>query len=258
MTKTRIAIPTPTSFDLAYNRANFPDYAAAVDEAGGVAVEVDLSLGDAEVARLARSCAGILLPGSPADVDPARFGQERAPETAPADPDRERVDRLLIEDAYYAMKPLLGICFGMQMLNVDHGGTLVQHVLPVPVNHSAGKSVAIAHDVTLDSASLLADWMQVEPSPGLVAVSVNSSHHQAVGVVGRFLKVTARCPQDGVVEALEGTGQNYLVGVQWHPERSRSMPAARALFRSFVREASFHQDEADRISAGLAPHDAAR
>jgi putative glutamine amidotransferase len=249
MARTRIAIPTPTSFDLAYNRANFPDYAAAVDEAGGVAVEVDLSLGDREVTQLARSCGGILLPGSPADVDPARYGQDRLPETAAADPDRERVDRLLIEDAYYAMKPLLGICFGLQMLNVDHGGTLVQHLLPMPVNHSAGKAVAIAHNVALDQESLLADWMRVERGAGPVPVSVNSSHHQAVGVVGRFLKVTARCPQDGVIEAVEGTGQNYLVGVQWHPERSRDMPAARALFRSFVHEASFHQAEADQLSA---------
>ncbi len=253
MPRTRIAIPTPTSFDLAYNRANFPDYAAAVDEAGGVAVEVDLSLGDREVAQLARSCGGILLPGSPADVDPARYGQVRSPETAPADPQRERVDRLLIEDAYYAMKPLLGICFGLQMLNVDHGGTLVQHLVPMPVNHSAGKAVAIAHNVAVEGESLLATWMRVESEDGPVAVSVNSSHHQAVGTVGRFLKVTARCPQDGVVEAIEGTGQNYVVGVQWHPERSRSMPAARALFRSFLHEASFHQDEADRIGAGLAP-----
>jgi putative glutamine amidotransferase len=253
MSITRIAIPSPTSFDIAYNRANFPDYAAAIEEAGGVAVEVSLSLGDHEVAQLARSCGGILLPGSPADVDPAHYGQDRSPETAAADPDRERVDRLLIEDAYYAMKPLLGICFGLQMLNVDHGGTLVQHLLPMPVNHSAGKSVAIAHNVAVEGESRLADWMQLEQGAGAVGVSVNSSHHQAVGVVGRFLKVTARCPTDGVVEALEGTGQNFLVGVQWHPERSRSTPAARSLFRNFVHEASFHQAEADQLYAGLAP-----
>jgi len=245
MAKTRIAIPSPTSFDLAYNRANFPDYVAAVEEAGGVAVEIGLSLSDAEVSKLSRTCAGVLLPGSPADVDPAHFGQEREPETARADADRERVDKLLIEDAYYAMKPLLGICFGLQMLNVEHGGTLVQHLMPMPVNHSAGKAVAIAHIVVVEPESRLAEWMGANEE----RVSVNSSHHQAVGVVGRFLKVTARCPQDGVVEAVEGTGQNYLVGVQWHPERSRDMPAARTLFRNFVQEASYHQEEADRMAS---------
>ena len=253
MTRTRIAIPTPTSFDPAYNRANFPDYVAAIEEAGGVAVEVGLSLSDQEAAQLSRSCGGILLPGSPADVDPAKYGQERDAETAAADPDRERIDRLLIEDAYYAMKPLLGICFGLQMLNVDHGGTLVQHLLPMPVNHGAGKAVGIAHNVAVEGDSLLADWMQVDAGAGPAGVPVNSSHHQAVGVVGRFLKVTARCPQDGVVEAVEGTGQNYLVAVQWHPERSRNTPASRALFGRLVQEASYHQEEADRISAGLAP-----
>lgn len=244
--KTRIAIPSPTSFDLEYNRKNFPDYVRAIEAAGGVAVEIGLGLDADEVGRIARSCAGVLLPGSPADVEPAQYGQDRAPETARTDVDRERVDRLLIEDAYYAMKPLLGICFGLQMLNVDHGGTLVQHLLPMPVNHSAGKAVAVAHAVVVEPETKLAEWMRLQDED---RVSVNSSHHQAVGIVGRFLKVTARCPQDGVVEAVEGTGQNYLVGVQWHPERSLGTPAADALFRNFVNEAGFHQPEADRQAA---------
>jgi putative glutamine amidotransferase len=246
MAKTRIAIPSPTSFDIAYNQANFPDYVVAIEAAGGEAVEIGLTLSADEVGRISRTCAGVLLPGSPADVDPGRYGQERAPETARTDADRERVDRLLIEDAYYAMKPLLGICFGLQMLNVDHCGTLVQHLLPMPVNHSAGKAVGVAHSVEVEPESRLAEWMRLNDE---ARVSVNSSHHQAVGIVGRFLKVTARCPQDGVVEAVEGTGQNYLVGVQWHPERSRGTPAADALFRNFVHEASFHQAEANRYAA---------
>ena len=83
--------------------------------------------------------------------------------------------------SYYAMKPLLGICFGLQMLNVDHGGTLVQHLLPMPVNHSAGKAVAVAHSVTVEPETKLAEWMRLQDE---ARVSVNSSHHQAVGIVG--------------------------------------------------------------------------
>jgi putative glutamine amidotransferase len=238
----RIAIPTPTSFDLTYNRANFPAYVDAVKRAGGEPVEVPLSLDDAEVRHLAGTCEGILLPGSPADVEPALYGQERIEATSPADLAREQVDRALLEEAYSVGKPILGICFGTQMLNVWRGGTLVQDLGVMPVNHSAGKSVAIAHSAAVVPGSVLdgiVELAEVSMDGEFPRLPMNSSHHQSVGVPGSGLAVTARCPQDGVVEAIEGTQPHFVLGVQWHPERSvDSSATSRALFARLVKEAS--------------------
>jgi putative glutamine amidotransferase len=242
----RIAIPTPTSFDLTYNRANLPAYVDAVKRAGGEPVEVPLTLDDAEVRRVVSTCDGILLPGSPADVEPALYGQERMEATAPADIAREQVDRALLEEAYASGQPVLAICFGAQMLNVWRGGTLVQDLAVMPVNHSAGKAVAVAHAAAVVPGSVLGetiDSSEVTGGDDALRLPMNSSHHQSVGIPGDGLRVTARCPQDGVVEAIEapfdGSQRHFVLGVQWHPERSiDSSPTSRALFARLIEEAS--------------------
>lgn len=249
----RIAIPVPTSFDLDYNSRSWPQYAEAVTRAGGTPVEIPLSLSQREVADLINTCQGVLLPGSGADVNPQKFGQDPAPETAPADPARENVDELLIQDAHNLYKPLLCICFGMQSLNVWRGGTLVQHLAPMPVNHPAGKTVAIAHNALIAPDSTLggivAEGKGADGNPeaarqdDFLSLPINSSHHQAIGIPGDGLRVVARCPQDGVIEAVEG-GQDphhpdahFVLAVQWHPERSIDISAAsRAIFSRFLRE----------------------
>jgi putative glutamine amidotransferase len=234
----RIAIPIPTSFDLVYNRANYSAYVDAVRLAGGEPVEVNLSLNDHELQELAQSCDGIALPGSPADVEPSLFGQEKDAATAAADVPRERTDRILLEDAYRTAKPVLGICFGTQMLNVFRGGTLVQDLVTMPVNHSAGRSVAVAHSATIAAGSLLGSSIDVAELEGADRLPINSSHHQAVGIPGEGLVVSARCPQDGVVEAIEGSGDHFVLGVQWHPERSFGLSSSsRSLFGRLVDEA---------------------
>lgn len=238
----RIAIPIPTSFDLSYNRANYPAYADAVRRSGGEPIEVGLDLGDSDLRALAASCDGIVLPGSPADVEPEHFGQQRDPATAPADAARERADRMLLEDAYRTRKPVFGICFGAQMLNVYRGGTLVQDLGSMPVNHSAGRAVAVAHSAVVAPGSLLRGAIDEAELDGLDRLPINSSHHQAIGIRGDGLAVSARCPQDGVVEAIEGTaladGEHFVLGVQWHPERSFALSSSsRALFSRMVVEA---------------------
>ena len=248
MTNTpRIAIPVPTTTDLDYNERAWPLYADAVKQAGGEPVKVPLTLTPVEIARLVTTCQGILLPGSPADVNPHKYAAELEPETAAADAARENVDELLLQDAHNLYKPIFGICYGIQSLNVWRSGTLVQHLLPMPVNHEAGKSVAIAHNALVEQDSLLGSIVAAEPDAELLAaadssfirVPINSSHHQAVGIVGDGLRVSARCPQDAVVEAVEGTHPGHFVlGVQWHPERSYAISAAsRALFTRFLAEA---------------------
>jgi putative glutamine amidotransferase len=249
MTRPRIAIPIPTSFDLDYNRRSWPQYAAAVERSGGEPVEVPLDAPPAATAALIATCTGVLLPGSGADVNPQKYGQEAAPECAPADAAREAVDELLLQDAHNMGKPILGICFGTQMLNVWRGGTLVQDLLVMPVNHSAGRAVAVAHGVAVAPESLLGDLVtgdEAAERDGFLRLGVNSSHHQAIGVPGDGLRVVARSTEDGVIEAVEGgqaategLGNHFCLGVQWHPERTFDTSAAsRQLFARFVAEAA--------------------
>ena len=240
----RIGIPIPTLAHTEYNQRTWPQYAAAVAEAGGEAVEISLNLGPAAIAKIATSCQGILLPGSPADMNPAKYGEERLPETAEPDLARENVDELLLQDAHNLHKPLLTICYGTQSLNCWRTGTLVQDLVQIPVNHRAGGSVAIAHSVMIEPGSQLAriveDSPEVTHTTDFLRLPVNSSHHQAIGVVGDGLRVTARCPQDAVVESIEGTQPDHFVlGLQWHPERSTEISrASRLLFLRFVEAAA--------------------
>jgi putative glutamine amidotransferase len=240
----RIAIPLPTSFDLEYNRQNYAGYADAIIASGGEPVSVPLDMDTAELAHLAAGCDGILLPGSPADVDPAKYGQDREEATAPADFPRENVDEFLLADALRSTKPIFGICFGTQMLNVFSGGTLVQDLMILPVNHPAGRAVMVAHSAAVAPGSLLAasiDAAETTPAGGFLRLPVNSSHHQAVGIVGEGLAVSARCPQDGVVEAIEASSQGggFVLGVQWHPERTfETSPSSRSLFAGFIHAAA--------------------
>ena len=238
----RIAVPVPTSSDRTYNEQNWSVYARCLEVCGAEPVSFPLDLSVQQTQTLALTCQAVCLPGSPADVDPNQYGHEREAASAPADPAREQVDRMLLEQVFRANKPLLAICFGLQSLNVFQGGTLVQDLAPLPVNHAAGASVGVAHMVSVASGSLLASLSEGERMDRVddLRIPANSSHHQAVGIAGRGLRVTARCPQDGVVEALEleaASKHPFLLGVQWHPERTFSSRVSRALFESFVAAA---------------------
>jgi putative glutamine amidotransferase len=244
----RIAIPEPTSANAAYNQRSLPQYIRAVEAAGGIAVPIPLHESPASQASMLASCSAILLPGSPADVDPARYGQEAAPATAAKDGGREAADNLLLQDAFALAKPILGICYGLQSLNVWRRGSLIQD-LPHPpeatagraesiVNHEPGREVQNAHPVRVTPGSRLS---RLGPSTDQeeVRLSVNSSHHQAVDRPGEELVVAAISPVDGVIEALEGAEpEQFVVAVQWHPERSyESSEASRAIFAAFLEAA---------------------
>ncbi len=155
------------------------------------------------------------------------------------------MDELLLDDAYKARKPVLGICYGLQILNVYRKGSLVQHIESA-INHEAGRQVPIAHTVAVEPGTRLAEL--VGPTGiDLAKMPVNSSHHQSAEVVGEGLRMVARCSEDGVVEALEGTSPDHFVlAVQWHPERSVEEDAAsRAIFRALVMAA----EERRRVGA---------
>ena len=235
--KPRIAIPEPCSYDQAYSARALPAYIEAIDNTGGEAVVIPLQTPPDGIAVRINSCSAILLPGSKADVDPQKYGAERHPRTARADALRDTADELLLQDAYNMRKPILGICYGLQSLNVWRTGTLIQHI-ESETNHSPFSKTDMAHAVEVEPDSLLARAVGIEVNRRVIAV--NSSHHQAADVVGDGLRVVARCPNDGIIEALEGTApEHYVVAVQWHPERSFARDtASRALFESLIHAAS--------------------
>jgi putative glutamine amidotransferase len=241
----RIAIPEPTLDDLEYNQRSWPQYADAVEASGGEAVKIPLAATPAEVARLAASCQGVLLPGSGADVNPEKYGHERIAECGPADPAREAVDELLMQDAANLHKPLFGICYGLQSWNVWRGGTLIQD-LRTGVNHKPGRTVVEAHRIAVEPDSRIAGMA------GAVDLAVNSSHHQAVDQPGDGLRIVARSAEDGVIEALEGTGEQFVLGVQWHPERTFAGDgASQALFAAFTAAAAAWQPRVIRESVAI-------
>jgi putative glutamine amidotransferase len=262
----RIAIPMPHSGDREYAERAIPQYERAVEQAGGEPVRIPLDQPPAEVLKIVESCDGVLLPGSNADVDPAKFNAARSPHTAAADPRRDAVDDLLLHDAYNLHKPVLGICYGLQSLNVYRAGSLIQHIpdflpeeLRTRVNHEAGKKVAVAHAVEIEGDARLAEIVNGKgreghgfshagaiaemdaalAAEGKLAIPVNSSHHQSAGTIGDGLRISARCPDDGIIEALEGTSPDHFVlAVQWHPERSVDEDEpSRAIFRALIKAA---------------------
>ena len=241
----RIALPLPLSGNPEYVERSLPQYEHAIEMAGGEAVRVPLDLAPAETMKIVERCDAVLLPGASADVDPAKYGARRHEKTAPADHKRDTVDELLLQDAYNMKKPILGICYGLQILNVYRTGSLIQHI-ESKINHEAGRKMPIAHTVEIEPSSHLS---RIVSGPSL---PVNSSHHQSADIVGDGLRVVARCAEDGIIEALEGTSPDHFVlAVQWHPERSVDDDApSRAIFSSFVEAArAAHAKLADDFEA---------
>jgi len=254
----------PHSLDREYSERAIPQYERAIEQAGGEPVRIPLDQTPAEVVKIIERCDGVLLPGSKADVDPARFGATRSAHTAAADPQRDAVDDLLLQAAYSRRKPVLGICYGLQSLNVFRGGSLVQHIpdflpeeLRTRVNHEAGKNVPVAHEVEIESGSILAkvvngkvreghDYGRADqaskmsralaPDEMKILIPVNSSHHQSADKAGSGLRISARCSADGIIEGLEGTASDhFVVAVQWHPERSVDADEpSRAIFQALI------------------------
>jgi|SRR5215472_14638072 len=240
--KPRIAIPIPNSIKPDYAMRALPQYEHALREAGGEPVIIDVTAPSSEIAQKVKTCDGVLLPGSPADVDPEKYGAARHPSTADADKLRDNADELLLQDAYNMRKPVFGICYGMQSLNVWRTGTLDQDLAP-GVNHEAGRAVTEAHQVAIDPQSKLAGILHSARALLMghaPEIMVNSSHHQAADVLGDGLRLAAWSPTDQVKEAVEGTDNDHFVlCVQWHPERTYDGDiVSRALFQAFIRAAT--------------------
>jgi putative glutamine amidotransferase len=219
--------------------AEIEKYLEAVLQAGAEPVPVSMLLSPDELLQLAPTLDGVVLTGSPADVDPAHYGAARQPECNDPDPDRDRTDFALLEHAFAEHKPVLAICFGIQSLNVFLGGTLIQDI-PSDIG------TTIEHEWECEKgapetfhAARIEPGSQLAQLAGSNEARVNSSHHQSVKELGRGLRIAARAP-DGVIEAVEWTGDSdWVMGVQWHPERMAATDAlAQSLFRSLVSAAA--------------------
>jgi putative glutamine amidotransferase len=225
-------------------------YFTSVRNAGAEPVDVKLDQDASALAAQLNDLDGFVLPGSPADVDPARYQAATHPKTAPFDANREHIDAQILDHSFKTGKPVLAICFGCQLLNVYQQGTLIQdlkserrEVLPhgatdLPPGAQKGD---LQHEATFESGSLLARL-----NGGLTG-TINSSHHQAIDKPGKDLTVTAHAP-DGTIEAVEWKGgPGWVVGVQWHPERMPDDALAQKLFSEFVAAAERARNARDLV-----------
>jgi gamma-glutamyl-gamma-aminobutyrate hydrolase PuuD len=176
------------------------------------------------------SVAGLMLMGG-SDVNPAAYGAERHPETDAPDELRDELELRLIAEALERDLPILAICRGLQILNVQHGGTLVQHLEPVERHRRRTKDPSLtAHPIEIERGSVLGRIAQ-----DVFRWDVNSRHHQAVARPGMGLRVSARHPDDGVIEAVERPDKRFVMAVQWHPENQSAAREEQArLFRAFA------------------------
>lgn len=208
-------------------------YVESVRRAGGIPLLIPPQPENAD--ELMRELDGFLLAGG-YDCDPAAYGEERHPTLEPMDARRQANDLALAEAARRHRVPMLGICLGVQVMNVAAGGTLIQDIdtqHDTEIRHASEPEDRGRHDVIIEQGTQLAS---VLPAAEL---NVNSSHHQAVRKVGQGLRVTALAP-DGIVEGLEDPHHPFYLGVQWHPEDMPGEESAAALFAAFIEAARKH------------------
>jgi putative glutamine amidotransferase len=216
-------------------------YVLAIEAAGGIPLLIQLTRDAAVLDAHYRRCDGLLFAGG-GDVDPTHYGAAPHPQLGAVEELRDEVELALARRAAADALPLLGICRGIQLLNIALGGTLYQDIpaeIPGALDHYASRSgpdrAHIAHTIALEPASWLAAQL------GAAELPVNTFHHQALRDVAPGLRVTGRAP-DGVIEAVEATRANFVVGVQCHPEElwQQADPRWARVFAAFAGVARQH------------------
>jgi putative glutamine amidotransferase len=237
----RIGIPwRTTQEERTGERQKLDYYFAAIRRAGAEPTEISLGQSPTEILGQVAKLDGFVLPGSPADVDPARYGASKHQKTNELDDRRDSTDIGVLRHAFQNGKPVLAICYGCQILNVYLGGSLVQDIRSErPKSGPHGNTDLppgavkgdVEHGAAFIEGSLLAQLNRAADG------TINSSHHQAIDRLGEGLRVTATAT-DGTIEGVEWTsGSSWIVGVQWHPERMVGDPLAERLFAEFVAAA---------------------
>lgn len=209
-------------------------YMEAILHAGGVPLLLPLKADKEALAAAVKVCDGFLFTGGP-DIDPFRFGEETIPECEVVNPERDEMEEILFQLIMEENKPVLGICRGIQVLNVFLGGTLYQDIpaqfqgkLNLCHSQKSGRTV-LSHSVVIQKGSLLHDILKTD------TLMVNSFHHQGIKELAPSLKAAAES-KDGLVEALYLEEHPFFLAVQWHPEHLfRTNEGAEKLFEAFVK-----------------------
>lgn len=210
------------------------NYAQVIADSGGIPLLIPPQ---ADMAELAQIIDGWLIPGGH-DIDASHFGEANHPNVDPIEEERFQAESKLYE-ALSPEIPVLGICYGCQFINVQRGGKLIQHIPDiVGTEHEGGA----AQRYLLKSGSKLQQIVGSEVARG------RSYHHQAVGALGQGLEVVAE-HEDGMVEAVEATDRPWMLGVQWHPERTFSDPESKRLFDAFLAAAREYAAKKSTVAA---------
>ena len=228
-------------------------YSEAVEAAGGSPLHIPLVPRADYISSVIAGLDGVLLPGSDSDVDPLRYGREPHPRLGAVHPLKDETDLLVLQEVEERGTPLFAVCFGVQVLNVSRGGTLIQDIpseFPGAIKHEQGAPRdRPSHRVRLLEGSTLAQLA------GDSCALVNSHHHQGIERLGRELAATA-WSSDGLVEAVEDPREDrFVLGVQWHPEMGWERDElSRALFDRFLSDAqNFADRQADYADELTAP-----
>ncbi len=225
-------------------------YSEAVVAAGGAPLHISLIPNQDYVAAVMDQLDGILLPGSDSDVDPLRYGHEPHPALGSVQTIKDETDLMVLEQIEARRLPLFAICFGMQVLNVSRGGTLIQDIASQvrdAIKHEQGAPRdRPSHRVRLLEESILSSLAE-----GTNAL-VNSHHLQAIQSLGRDLVATA-WTSDGLVEAFEDPrSERFVMAVQWHPELGwRKDKLSQALFNRFIKEATRYAQRTKKAAGSL-------
>jgi len=208
----------------------YRDYSEAVIAAGGIPFLLPVIKDKNDVKFLLKKIDGLLLTGGN-DVPPQRYGEKNHEKTVCVHPDKDISDTALVETATQMKKPILAICYGIQLVNVALGGSLIQDIpseVKAPIIHKNSQNDHYTHVVSIKKDSLL------YKIAGTDRIEANSTHHQAIKRLGKGLKDTAHTA-DGIIEAIEYIDYPFFVGVQWHPERMTDSPHHLALFNAFIK-----------------------
>jgi gamma-glutamyl-gamma-aminobutyrate hydrolase PuuD len=199
-------------------------YVDAIHRAGGRCILIPPAMHGIE--RILDGIDGLCLAGG-SDVEPTRYGEDRHPATERSQQERDEAELALVQGALGRNMPMLGICRGIQVMNVARGGTLIQHLPDTPAGENHREVVGVFSDHPVD----IATGSRLEEILGRIA-PVKSHHHQATDQVGEGL-VPVAWAEDGTIEALEDPSKRFALGVQWHPEEGDDL----ALFSTLVEEA---------------------
>ncbi|MGN6727345.1 MAG: gamma-glutamyl-gamma-aminobutyrate hydrolase family protein [Tepidisphaeraceae bacterium] len=208
-------------------------YVEAVEKAGGLPVIIPYKVNPANVSAYVDHLDGLLLSGGD-DLDPQAFGEERHLMAEAIDPDRQRFEMALLREAERRGLPVLGICLGLQVMNVYRGGSLHQFLPDLtrgePLEHRKLDDWTRRHDVTVEPGTQLAELT------GKQRLACNTSHKQAIKSLGSGLRITAYAP-DGIIEGIEDPSRPFFMAVQWHPERQNDETDHLKIFERLVAHA---------------------